>query len=132
MKKESDTNQSVTIEAETGLPVKKKGGRPKGSKDKAKRVRSPTLRTLEKMNPNGQAQALALFTAKFIESGKMNALLEKWIATAFDDDHKLQGQAWDLLAKRGLPMSYFEKNGGGAPRIEINVTGNVDISSDGD
>ena len=120
-------NQSVAV-GEVISKKKNKGGRPKGSKDSVKRVRSPSLKTLEKVNPEGQTKALALFTAKFVESGKLNALMEKWIEVAFDDNHKLQGHAWDILAKRGLPMSYFDKGGGGTPKIEINVMGTVDIS----
>lgn len=102
---------------------KKKRGRPKGSKDVVPRLRSPTLKGLKKIDPESPSKAVAIFTAKFISSGKMDKLLEKMVEVAFDDDHKLQGMAWQELMKRGLPMTMFEsvKGGGNGPVINISI-----------
>lgn len=113
---------------------KKKRGRPKGSKDKLPRLRSPTLKDLKKVDPESQTKAVAVFTAKFISSGKMDKLLEKMVEVAFDDDHKLQGMAWQELMKRGLPMSMFEdaRGGGNGPVINISIGSADSIDIDGD
>jgi len=112
---------------------KKKRGRPKGSKDVFPRLRSPTLKDLDKVDPQSQTKAVAIFTAKFISSGKMDKLLEKMVEVAFDDDHKLQGMAWQELMKRGLPMGMFEKVGGSSgPVINISIGSADSIDIDGD
>lgn len=103
---------------------KKRGrGRPKGSKDSAKRrVRDPSLTQLAKIAPDSPTKALAVFSSNFIENGQLDRLMKKLVEVAFNDDHKLQGMAWQELMKRGVPMSLFEKTGGGGNGPVINIS----------
>lgn len=125
-----EENQIVApIEGEFQEKKKKGRGRPKGSLDKSKRrVRDPSLAQLAKLHPDSPTKALAFFSANFIENGQLDRLMKKLVTVAFDDDHKLQGMAWQELLKRGLPMDLFEKGrSGGGPQININITGVDDV-----
>lgn len=111
----------------------KKGGRPKGKKDSKPRVRSPTLKQMTKVDPDLPSKTQAIFYSRFINSGNLEKVLEKMMAAALDDDHKLQGLAWQELSKRALPMELFEKGrSGGGPQININITGVDDVEIDSD
>jgi hypothetical protein len=73
----------------------------------------------------GQKQRVELFKKKLLTDENGNAVIQKVMAVALDDEHPGQMAALKMCLDRMLPLGLFEekKNPTDRPAISINITG---------
>lgn len=100
-------------------PPKRKRGRPRKNE-----IREKTTGHRGKVGrPKGDAGIMAEYKARMLASPKSSAVLDAIFEAALDDSHKHQAAAWKLLMDRMLPVSMFDKEGGGQrPSVSISIT----------
>lgn len=87
-------------------PAKRGRGRPSNAELAAK---SPGGRG-KVGRPKGDAAIINEYKARMLASPKSEAVLQKILDVALDDEHKNQAACMKLVIDRILPASYFEKD----------------------
>lgn len=114
-------------ETQDNLPKKRGRGRPKKSEiQKAKKPGKPG-------RPPGTAAIIKDYTSRMLASPKSEAIVQKVMNTALDDNHPHQAACLKMAIDRIIPISgitqELEKSGG-RPQISINITGMKDVAID--
>lgn len=70
-----------------------------------------------------QTQRLKEFRQRLLLNPKSEALIEKMLNTALDDEHRNQAVAMKLLADRLLPVAGFTADGRQQAQVSISISG---------
>lgn len=81
------------------------------------------LESTKQLSKREQANRLREFRQRLLLNPKSEALVEKLLNTALDDDHKNQAVAMKLIADRLLPVAGFTYDGKQQAQVSINITG---------
>lgn len=116
-----EVTNDIEAQPQPPQPEKRKGGRPKGSKNKAMTIQRYADNPPAVIPKTDYARQKELRDLLIRSAGK--DVTQKVIQIALNDDHPGQMAAIKMCIDRALPVSMFEKEKGQRSAVTINITG---------